>query len=541
MQYEDQHLDDGFPGFHPRQVFQKLDDRDAALLLPDGAFNLVSALAPARLQGSSKTETLANLFSVELAVDDPERRAVLLASLPKAKLVELGERLGSNPDDLPEPMAARIRRAFLGFFGASKARDQPVAEPGSSETIVPGRSLFPHQKRAASEVERFLYHEEGRVMLHLPTGAGKTRTAMSIVVSHLRAHSPGLVLWLATTRELLEQAALEFRAAWQQAGDRQLRCLRFWSTNDPPIEDVEDGIVIAGLAKLNAFGKNRERLWRLGDRTTMVVFDEAHQAVATTYRDVLETVVTRRSRTPLLGLSATPGRTWADVDLDSEVADLFRRNKVTLDFLGSDPIAWMTAEGYLAKVAFSQLNVQPGIQLSPTDLAELSNALDIPANLAERLGNDEQRNLRIVERLRHLSHSHPRVLVFAPSVSCARLLTNVCRGIGLRADLVTGQTDTTERTRVIRDFTRPGGAHRILLNYGVLTTGFDAPSASAALIARPTKSLVLYSQMLGRVIRGPKAGGTPTCEVVTVVDTNLPGFRNHAEAFTNWEDVWQNN
>lgn len=541
MQHQDQHLDDGFPGIHPRQVFQRLDDRDAALLLPDGAFNLVHALAPARLQGSSKTETLANLFSAELAVDDPKKRAVLIASLPKAKLVELEERLGSDPNDLPEPMAPRVRRTFLGFFGTSKAPDHLVAEPASSETVVPGRSLFPHQKQAASEVERFLYHEEGRVMLHLPTGAGKTRTAMSVVVSHLRAHSPGLVLWLATTRELLEQAALEFHAAWQQAGDRQLHCLRFWSTNDPPIDDVEDGIVIGGLAKLNAFGKSRERLWHLGDRTTMVVFDEAHQAVATTYRDVLETIVTRQPRTPLLGLSATPGRTWADVDLDSEVADLFNRNKVTLDFLGSDPIAWMTAEGYLARVAFSQLNVQPGIQLSPTDLAELSNALDIPANLAERLGNDEQRNLRIVERLRHLSQSHPRVLVFAPSVSCAQLLTNVCRGIGLRADLVTGQTDATERTRIIRNFIRPGGAHRLLLNYGVLTTGFDAPSASAALIARPTKSLVLYSQMLGRVIRGPKAGGTPTCEVVTVVDTNLPGFRNHAEAFRNWEDVWQNN
>ena len=541
MRHEDQHLDDGFPGIHPRQVFQRLDDRNAALLLPDGAFNLVSTLAPARLQGSAKTETLANLFSVELAVDDPERRAVLLASLPKAKIVELKERLGSNPYDLPEPMATRIRRAFLGFFGESKARGQLVAEPGSSETVVPGRGLFPHQKQAASAVERFLYHEDGRVMLHLPTGAGKTRTAMSIVVSHLRAHTPGLVLWLATTRELLDQAALEFHAAWQQAGDRQLSCLRFWSANDPPIDEVEDGIVVGGLAKLNAFGKNRERLWNLGDRTTMVVFDEAHQAVATTYRDVLETVVTRRPRTPLLGLSATPGRTWADVDLDSEVADLFNRNKVTLDFLGSNPIAWMTAEGYLAKVAFSQLNVQPGIQLSPTDLTELSNALDIPATIAERLGNDEQRNLRIIERLRHLSRSHPRVLVFAPSVSCARLLTSVCRGIGLRADLVTGQTEATERTRIIRDFTRPGGTHRLLLNYGVLTTGFDAPSASAALIARPTKSLVLYSQMLGRVIRGPKAGGTPTCEVVTVVDTNLPGFRNHAEAFTNWEDVWQNN
>ena len=78
----------------------------------------------------------------------------------------------------------------------------------------------------------------------------------------------------------------------------------------------------------------------------------------------------------------------------------------------------------------------------------------------------------------------------------------------------------------------------MLVNFGVLTTGFDAPAASAALIARPTKSLVLYSQMVGRVIRGPLAGGTERCEIVTVVDTTLPGFGDVADAFMNWEDVW---
>jgi hypothetical protein len=73
---------------------------------------------------------------------------------------------------------------------------------------------------------------------------------------------------------------------------------------------------------------------------------------------------------------------------------------------------------------------------------------------------------------------------------------------------------------------------------GVLTAGFDAPKTSAVAIARPTKSLVLYSQMVGRAIRGPKAGGTSNAEVVTVLDRHLPGFGGVVEAFTNWEDVW---
>lgn len=78
----------------------------------------------------------------------------------------------------------------------------------------------------------------------------------------------------------------------------------------------------------------------------------------------------------------------------------------------------------------------------------------------------------------------------------------------------------------------------VVVNYGVLTTGFDAPATSAAVIARPTRSLVLYSQMVGRATRGTRAGGNEKAEIVTVVDPHLPGFGSVADAFKNWEDVW---
>jgi superfamily II DNA or RNA helicase len=79
----------------------------------------------------------------------------------------------------------------------------------------------------------------------------------------------------------------------------------------------------------------------------------------------------------------------------------------------------------------------------------------------------------------------------------------------------------------------------VLCNFGILTTGFDAPRTSAALIARPTTSLVLYSQMVGRAIRGIRAGGNEFATVVTAVDSGLPGFGDVGEAFLNWEDVWE--
>ena len=528
------------PGIRPSQICENLDDNDAERLLPAGAFKLIATLDPERINSAKRAETLGQILSLELAVDDSERRAILLGAMPAFKIGELEDRLGMRIDQLRKKneLEQPLRRALLGFLGSATISDRPTVAFDPLARVTPRRALFPHQKRAAAAVERYLYFEDGRALLHLPTGVGKTRTAMSIVTSHIRTRSTGVVLWLAATRELLEQAADEFESTWRAVGDRQVECLRFWSSYSTPIETVTDGIVIAGLAKLHSYGKERKRLWELGDRTSMVVFDEAHQAVATTYQDIVETLVTRNPKTPLLGLSATPGRTWGNPEVDAAVAALFHENKVMIDFDGTNPIKRLTDEGYLAAVDFSLLNVEPGLALSAEDLAEISEALDIPDALAARLGEDEQRNLRIAQRLFELTDRHSRILVFAASVDNALLLASICRGVGLKADAVTGKTDVNERARVIQRFKRSSGPHRILINFGVLTTGFDAPAASAALIARPTKSLVLYSQMVGRVIRGPRAGGTERCEVVTVVDTTLPGFGDIAEAFMNWEDVW---
>lgn len=109
---------------------------------------------------------------------------------------------------------------------------------------------------------------------------------------------------------------------------------------------------------------------------------------------------------------------------------------------------------------------------------------------------------------------------------------------GFKAFAISADTPSTERARIIANYKMVSDEAQILCNFGVLTTGFDAPQTSAALIARPTRSLVLYSQMVGRAIRGTRVGGNAKAEIVTVVDTGLPGFGSVAEAFTNWEDVW---
>ncbi len=375
----------------------------------------------------------------------------------------------------------------------------------------------------------------------MPTGSGKTRTAMSIISDHLRSIEPTIVVWLAYSEELCEQAATEFQRAWQYLGDREISLYRFWGSHELELNQAQDGIIVASLSKVYSKAKSSiQFINQLGRQSSLVVIDEAHQAIAESYKLVLDALVVPYDSTGLLGLTATPGRTWSDINADAELANFFAQRKITLEVPGYDsPVDYLIAEGYLAKANYRSLFYQSGFSLTERDLKRIKNELELPQQLLDRLAEDEQRNLCILLEIENLAQRHQRIIVFGISVQHSKILAAVLRARGLVADTVTGETPSNERERLISSFKDSSSEVKILCNYGVLTTGFDAPRTSAAVIARPTKSLVLYSQMVGRAIRGVKAGGNNVAEIVTVVDNDLPGFGSVSEAFSNWEDVWR--
>lgn len=480
---------------------------------------------------------------------DVRTREQLVDSLPVAKIQELAGAFDVSREpllSLPRRLHAALAQAdnltpLFEFFGlASDERAAGVHRPATLE-LEAGYGLFPHQRTAARRTLSQLDQEPRRVLLHMPTGAGKTRTAMHVVCDHLRTHGPSLVIWLANSPELLEQAAEEVQNAWRNLGDRSLTLARYWGSFAPDLGNLRDGVLVGGLQKLHALlARNANDLLRLGDRTTLTVVDEAHQAIAPTYRNVIEALSQKHPQGRLLGLSATPGRTWADIDADAKLSEFFGRRKVTLEVPGyPDPVEYLMAEGYLARPTFRTLNHSLCAGLSCDDKADLASALDVPPEMLEQLGEDEQRNLKIVTEVEDLLRRHRRIIVFAASVRHAHLVRAVLTARGHEALVVTGDMNPAVRERAIRRYKGNAPDPIVMCNFGVLTTGFDAPKTSAAVIARPTRSLVLYSQMVGRATRGPRAGGNAEAEIVTVVDPDLPGFGDVAEAFKNWEDIWR--
>ncbi len=479
---------------------------------------------------------------------DAGLRRQLIEALPIAKARELAACFAVLDEPLTTlfpRLTAEIAREgeltqLFGFFGVAPDERATGRLRASTAVVEAGYPLFDYQRRAAVKVIANLEQHPRRTVLHMPTGAGKTRTAMHIVCAHLRDHGPTLVTWLAASPELLDQAADEFERAWESLGDRPVSLVKNWGAHRPSLHDVRDGLLVGGFQKLHALSvRDPNRILTLGDRTTLTVVDEAHQAIAPTFRGVIDALATKHPHGRLLGLTATPGRTWADVAADTALSDFFGGSKVTLEVPGfENPVEYLMAEGYLARPTFRTLNAEAGVSLEGVDLQDLATALDVPQALLEALGESEQRNLQIVRAVEDLATRHERIVVFAASVEHARLIRSVLSVRGIEAHYVTGDMDRSPREAAIRRYKGSASHPIVMCNFGVLTTGFDAPKTSAAVIARPTRSLVLYSQMVGRATRGVRAKGNATAEIVTVVDPDLPGFGDVADAFKNWEDVW---
>lgn len=534
------------PGMAFRQVLDRAPMGYVRSLLGADACDLLDLLNGGATDEKMLRDVAASAVSPEWLIAQPDQREAFLALLPTEKCRELAQRLGWDRSKAVHTFLSRVdwsperRRTFLGFLGLVVDRAPNIPSTFRSAP-VPTYALFPHQRRAVRRLHDLLFSGERRAVLHLPTGVGKTRAAMSLICDHLRRHEPTAVIWLARGRELLEQAATEFERGWQALGNRPVNVVRMWGDAPAEVDGIIDGVVLLGLDKaVSAVKSDPSFLDRLALHATLTVFDEAHQAIAPTYSRVIDALTLRRDAS-LLGLTATPGRTWADISQDERLADFFARQKVTLEIDGYDnPVTALIEQGYLAHPTFRTVAARSGMKLSASDQATIAAAFDIPERLVDRLAKNVQWNLQVIRIILDLSKDHRRILLFAASVEHSRLLVATLSALGLDAEQVTAESPARHRDNVIARFKGPSNRTMVLSNFGVLTTGFDAPAASAAVIARPTKSLVLYSQMVGRVIRGPLAGGTPECQVVTVVDPDLPGFGDVAEAFTNWEDVWNN-
>ena len=162
------------------------------------------------------------------------------------------------------------------------------------------------------------------------------------------------------------------------------------------------------------------------------------------------------------------------------------------------------------------------------------------------IGYHKQRNALILSEMERLHRGGRRsILFFGCSIEHSRLISSLLRIMyGIESSYVDSRLDSRSRADAIEGFRR--GEISVLCNYDVLTAGFDAPNVDCVFVGRPIRSTLLYTQMVGRGMRGTKSGGTEDMLLVDIddnfqtiddeaVEVGWKIFREYWEVWRDWE------
>ena len=337
-------------------------------------------------------------------------------------------------------------------------------------------SLRDYQREALEAIEREYRQGTRRQLLVLPTGAGKT-----VVFVH-QALKMGRALILEHRDELINQALEKIRLVCPEAETGVVKADR---------NETGGRITVASVQTL----WRPERLGRLPREYDLVVSDEAHHCVSSGWQAILAHVGAGKNCLHL-GVTATPNRT-----------DRVGLGRVFDKVVYEKSIAEMIAAGYLCPPKGVVIRTR-------TDLSVLeATGADFSDRKLEALVNTANRNELIVRAVKEKAMGR-RTILFAAGVGHARNLAEGLRAVGVNAASVDAELPLDERRRVLREFHE--GRLAAVTNYGVLTEGYDEPSVDCVVLARPTKSSLLYVQMVGRGLR--PYPGKRECLVMDVAD-----------------------
>ena len=336
--------------------------------------------------------------------------------------------------------------------------------------------LRDYQQQLLDQAEASLTPGDARVMLQLPTGGGKTHIAGALLRRWL--HDGRKAVWLTHRTELADQTC----GMLADAGVSAISLKTWQSGDDAP--SIPNGVVIL-MAQTVGRRTSRMQIWGKFGSGDLLVIDEAHHATADGWKRAIEQWPGR-----VIGLTATPWRLSVREGFDH----LFKQ------LLCGPQVCELQADGWLCQARV--LMPKPDEIIRGGDI----NAIGEFSESGIEQANRDRPDVMTAGALQFWQfHAAERqTVVYAISQDHARNLAAVFNDAGVPAAVMLSDTPSDERAEAIKSF--GNGTLRVLVNVAVATEGFDLPDASCVVITRPTMSLALYLQMVGRGLR-PKANG----------------------------------
>jgi DNA repair protein RadD len=339
--------------------------------------------------------------------------------------------------------------------------------------------LRPYQKEAVQSTLQHFRKSRNPAVIVLPTGAGK-----SIVIAELARIARGRVLVLAHVRELVEQNHSKYLSLGLEAGIYSAGLDR---------KDVQQKTIFGSIQSVARAEEN------FFEGFSLLVIDECHRVSVegeTQYFQVISKLKKANTDLCILGLTATPyrlGYGWiyeyhAQKKMKVSSLERFFKNCV-----------FELSLSYMIQNHFLTPPIQIDAPVACYDFSSLQlKGTHYLSEHIEKLLKDQKRITPIIiQNIIELSAERKGVMIFTSTVGHAEeILTLLPKNISA---LVIGDTDDHERDQIIQDFKKE--KLKFLVNVSVLTTGFDAPHVDVIAILRPTESVSLYQQIIGRGLR----------------------------------------
>ncbi len=328
-------------------------------------------------------------------------------------------------------------------------------------------ALRPYQEEAVNSTFEAVALGTNRPAVVLPTGAGKT-VIFSWIANRWVRERRSRVLILVHRDELATQTVKKLHDV---APNLRVGVVK-GSRNEYGNVDV-----IVGSVQTLRRENRRAPITGIG----LLIVDEAHHASADSYIAILDHFGCFTGRTPAVGFSATLVRSDK-----GDLSSVWERVVCQRDILDLIPEYLCDVRGKLVTVDGLSLSE---IKTTRGDFSE--------ASLTDALLTAEAQNFVVNAYFEYARDR--KTLVFTPTVEAARAFNAAFLAAGVRSGVVWGSMPAEDRRLALKMF--ESGELEVIVNCMVLTEGFDEPSASCAIIARPTRSAALYVQMVGRVLR----------------------------------------
>lgn len=323
-------------------------------------------------------------------------------------------------------------------------------------------TLRPYQEQAIQEMRNEWYEGKTKILLYAPTGAGKTIMAGGVIQG---AYQKGKIVWFVChRRELIFQGSNKL----SEFGIPHSIVLS--GEEHSPYERV----YVGSVQTLDSWVFKKEKIEI--PEPDVIVFDEAHHAVSNTWKQIVD----KFPQAAVIGLSATPVR-----------ADGKGLGHIFQSMVMAPSISELTENNFLVPVKYYAPSIPDlwGVKVQAGDynLNQLGQVMD-----KKKLVGD------IVSNWGRICPDR-KTVIFATTVAHSLHIKEIFEAEGVAIEHIDGNTPKEERDYILKSLKR--GDIQIVTNCQVLTEGWDEPSVSCCILARPTKSLGLYLQMVGRVLR----------------------------------------